>query len=69
MCKLKTFNQLRTVVFHPFYEEILYSATVNDAIRKWNITNCSEIVKKTIQYSVHSMAISPDGTKLAFGTL
>jgi WD40 repeat protein len=69
LCKLVTFNQLRVVIFHPNYEDILYSATVNDAIRKWNITDGSMLVQQAIPYSVHSMDISPDGTKLVFGTL
>jgi WD40 repeat protein len=44
ICKFITFNQLRVLIFHPLHDDILYSATVNDAIRKWNITNCSKLV-------------------------
>jgi hypothetical protein len=69
LCKLLTFNQLRVLIFHPNHEDILYSATVNDVIRKWNITNCSMLVQKSIPYSVNSMDISTDGTNLIFGTL
>jgi hypothetical protein len=57
------------LIFHPIHEDILYSATVDDSIRKWNITNCSKLVEKSLPYSVHSMDISPDGTNLIFGTL
>jgi WD40 repeat protein len=62
-------NQLRALVFHPYHEEILYSASVNDSIRKWNISSCSQVARNQLPYSVHSLAINPDGSFLAFGTL
>lgn len=44
VCTFMNLNQVRALVFDPFYEEILYSGSVDDAIRKYNITNCSMLV-------------------------
>lgn len=68
-CKFSTYNQLREVKFHPSYEEILFAASVDDMIRKYNISNCSKLVEKSVGWSVHTMAISDNGNMLYYGTL
>lgn len=59
---------MRALQFHPIYEEILYSANVDDTVRKWNVTNCSMLVEKSLGLSPHSMIINSDGTYLVVGT-
>jgi hypothetical protein len=58
VCSFTVYNQLRSIVFHPLYEEIFYAASVDDAIRKYNITNCSKLVEKAVGGSVHSMIMN-----------
>lgn len=68
-CKFFAYNQLRKVIFHPSYEEILFAASVDDMIRKYNISNCSKLTEISVGWSIHSMAVSDDGNYLFYGTL
>lgn len=68
VCTFINFNQLRDIVFHPLYEEIFYSASIDDMIRKYNITNCSKLAEKAVGGSVHTMLVNANGDYLAYGT-
>lgn len=43
LCTFMNLNQVKALVFHPKYEEILFSASMNDMIRKWNISTCTKL--------------------------
>ena len=69
-CRVKHYNQMRALVFDPNDIEILYAASVDDRIRKWNVTDCSLVAENTLGgESVHCMAINDAGTQLVYGTL
>ena len=69
VCTLWHHNQVKALVFNPVNEKILYSAAMDDKIRKWNISTCKADAEIQIPESVTSMDIDPTGTKLAYGTL
>lgn len=40
ICTLEHYNQIRALKFDPNNEEVLFAASVDDQIRKWNVSNC-----------------------------
>lgn len=68
ICTFVNLNQVKALVFHPLYEEIVYSASLNDMIRKWNISTCKKLAERNISASISSLDFSLDGTRLYYGT-
>lgn len=69
VCTLEHYNQIRALEFDPNIVEVLYAASVDDTIRKWNVTTCKLMKEIDIGYSINVMSINDAGTKLAYGCL
>ena len=40
ICTLEHYNQIRALKFDPNNEEVLFAASVDDNLRKWNVSTC-----------------------------